>query len=150
LPKPSRESRCIICGLPKDGLEVKEDYVINFIRLFKRNVTKNEKGYRLVVCKDCYPKYAKQRKRFDTRRATYITLGVIFTALFLVVSPNKLAALAYGVLITLFLYLLSLVNYVPALNIPQIPRQHGSNEASASQPKPPTRESPSAHGKQNA
>ncbi|MEM3227549.1 MAG: hypothetical protein QXR58_00620 [Candidatus Micrarchaeaceae archaeon] len=121
MSKNERESRCIICGLQKDGLELKEDYIIALIRFFKRNITKNEKGYRLVVCKDCYIKYAKQRGKFERRRAAYVAIGIVFMVLFVIVSPNKLSAVLYGLLITLFLYLLSLLNYMPALTLPKRP-----------------------------
>ncbi len=88
------------------------------IRLFKRNITKSEKGYRLVVCKECFIKYTSLRRKFERRRALYVAIGVIFTAMFLALSPNKLMALAYGILVIIFLYLLSLVNYIPALEMP--------------------------------
>ncbi|MGC8478602.1 MAG: hypothetical protein ACP5NE_01590 [Candidatus Micrarchaeia archaeon] len=115
----TKEPRCIICGLEKEGLPVKNDYIIESIRFFKKNVTKNEKGYRLVVCRECFPKYASLRRRFERRRAIYIAIGVLFAAMFLVLSPDKLTALVYGVIIVLFLYLLSLVNYIPSLELPR-------------------------------
>lgn len=113
-----KETRCIVCGKEKDGLEVRDDKVIEAIRWFKRNVTKNEKGYRLVVCKECYPVYLKARKRFERRQALYIAVGVVFAALILFASVNKALALLYGIAIVVFVYLLSILTYVPALNMP--------------------------------
>ncbi|EQD59708.1 hypothetical protein B1B_08080, partial [mine drainage metagenome] len=44
----------------KTGHRRQRDYVIGAIRWFKKNVTKNEKGHALVVCKACYPAYKKR------------------------------------------------------------------------------------------
>ena len=121
--------RCIVCGLEKPGLKVREDFVIKGIRVFKRYVTRNEKGYALVVCKECYPKYKKERDRMVRRRLIYLIIGVLFAAIFIALSPNKALALLYGALIVLFLYLLSLVNYTPALDIqPKAGRAEGTGK----------------------
>jgi len=112
------EERCIICGERRSGLSVNEDNTIRFIRWFKRNITKNEKGYRLVVCKDDYQKYYKARKKFESRRALYLALGVVFTVLMLFVSQNKVWALVYGAIIIVFFYLLTYLTYMPSLKMP--------------------------------
>ena len=115
------ESRCIICGLEKDGLEVKEDYIIKSIRWFKRNITRNEKGYRLVVCKDCYPKYAKLRESYMRKQVTYIIIGVLFAAVLIAFSGGRLlSAILYGIIIIVFMYLLAQLSYMPALKIPPL------------------------------
>ncbi|MGC8651640.1 MAG: hypothetical protein ACP5UH_00080 [Candidatus Micrarchaeia archaeon] len=115
------ENRCIICGLEKDGIEVKEDYIIDTIRWFKRNVTRNEKGYRLVVCKECYPKYKKARDSYTRREVAYLAIGVIFAALLIAFSGgHELSAVFYGVLIIIFMYLLAQLSYMPALKLPQV------------------------------
>lgn len=106
---------CIICGKEKNGLAIKEDYVIGAMRWFKRNVTKNAKNYTIVVCKDCMLQYKKLRARHVRSRSIYVALGVIFTITLLLASRGSLAALGFGILMTLFLYLLSLVSYMPAL-----------------------------------
>ncbi len=112
-----RKSVCIICGKEKEGLEVQDDYVIKAIRWLKRNVTKNEKGNRLVVCRDCYPKYREMRKNYEKRLRQNIALGVIFLVLLLIFSQNKLYAFLVGGGILLLLYLLTLLNYVPQLKV---------------------------------
>ncbi|MCW6159724.1 MAG: hypothetical protein LVQ95_01385 [Candidatus Micrarchaeales archaeon] len=112
------ESRCIMCGQKKAGLRVKEDNVISLMRWFKRNVTKNEKGYTLVVCKEDYPKYYKQRKRFESRRALYVALGAVFAVFMFAVGANKPLALLYGAIIVAFFYLLSHLTYMPAVEMP--------------------------------
>ena len=114
-----REIRCIICGEKKSGLEVREDIVIQGIRWFKRNITRDEKGYGLIVCKDCYPSYIKARRKFEKRQAFYIAIGVIFAALIFLASTNKFIGLFYGIGIIAFVYLLTILTYVPALNMPE-------------------------------
>jgi hypothetical protein len=109
------EDACIICGRKVPGLKVKNDYILSSIRWFKHNVTRNEKGFRLVVCKDDFAKYYKQRKSFERRRSTYVGLGVVFAAALFILSDFNYASLFYGLGIVVFLYLLSLVNYMPAL-----------------------------------
>lgn len=111
---------CIICGNAREGLEVREDFVLSAMRWFKRNITRNEKGYRLVVCKECFLKYRKQRSSFERRRMLYVGLGLVFTITILAVSGGRfLGALAYGAGLTLFLYALALAGYIPALRMPR-------------------------------
>ena len=109
------EEACIICGKRIAGIEVRNDYILSSIRWFKRNVTRNEKGFRLVVCKEDFPKYYKQRKSFERKRSLYIGLGVVFAAALFILSEFNLYSLFYGIGIVVFLYLLSLVSYMPAL-----------------------------------
>ena len=110
-----RHSYCIICGNMKNGIAVREDYVIGAIRAFKRNVTKNEQGNRLVVCRGCYPEYKKKRDRFGSRQAIYIALGVLF-AVFTMVISFSVGALVIAVAVIAVLYLFSLFSYIPALD----------------------------------
>jgi hypothetical protein len=112
------ETRCMMCGNRREGLDVRPDFVIDAIRWFKRNVTRNEKGY-LVVCKECYPQYAKSRKKFENRQILYMALGIIFAALIFITSVNKALAVLYAIAILVFVYLLSLLTYIPALDMPQ-------------------------------
>ncbi len=111
-----QKSYCIICGNERDGIEIKGDNAIKTIRWFKRNVTRNEKDNRLVVCRECYPKYEKARKKYESRRITYAALGVLFAALSLIISPRP-ATLVIAVLVVAFLYALSYLTYMPALSI---------------------------------
>lgn len=105
---------CIICGKKKAGIPVEEDRVIYAIRWFKRNVTRNEQGNSLVVCKEDYATYKKNRDRFVSRRMIYVGIGVIFLVLGLLVSFS-LGALAMGIIVIAALYLMSLLNYMPKL-----------------------------------
>lgn len=107
---------CIICGKEKGGIGVEDDHVLGAIRWFKSNVTKNEQGNRLVVCKDCYAQYKKGRRRYESRRALYMALGVIFLVTSVAMSPRATtAAVSLGVFA--LLYLFSLMSYVPKMGI---------------------------------
>ncbi|MEM3841303.1 MAG: hypothetical protein QXN59_01240 [Candidatus Micrarchaeaceae archaeon] len=110
------ESTCIMCGKKTEGLAVREDYIIATIRWFKRNVTHNEKGNRLVVCKEDFRKYYKQRRSFERKRGTYIGLGVVFAVVLFLLSGFNLYSILYGIGIIVFLYLLSLISYVPGVD----------------------------------
>jgi len=110
------KTACMICGKSKDGIEIAEDHVIRAMRWFKTNITKDAKGYRIVVCKDCMADYKKKRAKFTRRRLMYVGLGVIFTLSLLFVSQGRiLGVLVYGFAAIVFMYLLSLVSYMPAL-----------------------------------
>jgi hypothetical protein len=107
---------CMVCGKERNGAEVQEDHVIMAMRWFKENVTRNAKGYRIVVCKECMPQYRKLRSKFVRKRAIYVGLGIVFTLAIAAISGGRyLGIVAYGVVITLFLYALSLVSYMPDL-----------------------------------
>ncbi len=114
-----REPRCIYCGKKRDGLGIREDYVIRAVRWFNRKVLHRYHNYRLVVCRDCYLNYRKARARYLKKQATYLAIGIIFAGLLIFVSSANLFAFAYGIAIILFMYLLSLVSYVPALEVGQ-------------------------------
>jgi hypothetical protein len=107
---------CMVCGKEKNGTDIEEDYVIKAMRWIKENITRNSKGYRIVVCNDCMPEYRKLRGKFVRRMVMYVGLGALFTVTILIVSGGKyIGIVAYGIGITAFLYCLSLVSYMPAL-----------------------------------
>ena len=107
---------CIICGKEKGGIAVEGDAVLGAIRWFKSNVTKNEQGNRLVVCEGCYAQYKKERKRYESRRAIYLGLGVLFLVVSVAMSP-KAATVAAALGVFALLYLFSLMSYVPRIGI---------------------------------
>ncbi len=112
----SQKSFCIICGNETNGIEVENDFVINSIRWLKTKVTKNVKNNRLVVCKACYPKYKEQRKRYESRQRLYLAFGIIFAFLSIVVSP-RIGTVLISAAVVLFLYLMSLLSYMPKIRI---------------------------------
>ncbi len=121
--------RCVICGGEKAGIPIKEDIIfrtyrkiIHASRILVGKGELNKRKYRLVVCRDDYPKYKKMRSSYVRKEFTYVALGVVFTVLMLAVSSSKLLALAYGLVLTFFLYLLAQISYMPALYIPEEPR----------------------------
>jgi hypothetical protein len=101
---------------------VEDDFVINSIRWFKRNVTRNEKNNRLVVCRECYPKYAAARRKFESRERLYIALGVVFAALNMIVA-RSLASLLVSAAVILLMLALAFLSYVPRISIKKQHRQ---------------------------
>jgi cell division protein FtsW (lipid II flippase) len=89
---------------------------LDAVRWFKKNVTKNEKGYELVVCKDDYKKYKKYRDRYASRQLLYLIIGVFFLVVGLIISP-RLSTFVATAAILLVLYLLSLMSYMPELDL---------------------------------
>ncbi len=115
-----RADRCIICGQNKPGLEVKEDYFIRWLRWLKKiGIIRTKTSYNPVVCKEDYPKYSKARRGFERRQMAYVILGVLFAALLLIAGSDKLLALLYGLILVIFMYLLSMLSYVPEVKVPE-------------------------------
>ncbi|MDE1810634.1 MAG: hypothetical protein KGH66_01150 [Candidatus Micrarchaeota archaeon] len=111
-----KENRCIICGEKRNGLAVKEDYQIRAIRWFKRKVTRNEKGYGLVVCKECYPKYRKQKDSYNKKQGIYLAIGIIFAFFLAAFSGSNIGvAILYGAVVIIFMYALAQLSYMPSL-----------------------------------
>ena len=117
---------CIICGHEKPGIRIKEDNVIRSVKWIKRNVTRSEKNNTLVVCRECYPKYTKDRGKYTSRQVLYVALGIVFAIFTIVLNPAAVTVLMSIAVIALF-YLLSLLNYVPELDIRR--RDGGAAEA---------------------
>jgi hypothetical protein len=111
-----RKMYCIVCEKEKKGIELQDDAVLGSLRWFKRNVTKNERGNRLVVCRDCYPSYKISRKKYEDRQRMYVVLGVLFGIVCMVVSPTLTSFLA-SMLILLLLLFLSILSYTPKISI---------------------------------
>ena len=107
---------CIVCGKQKSGLPIEEDNVIRTIRWLKRNVTKDEQKNELVVCRDDYEEYKKNRDRFTTRRAIYVAIGTLMLVLGLALSL-RIQTFVLGVAIIIALYIMALLNYTPKLKI---------------------------------
>jgi len=105
-----------MCGKERNGIEIKEDHVLAAVRWFKRNVTKDEKGNRIVVCRDCYPAYRKSRGAYESRQRLYLALGVVFLIVSLLLSPGAVTVLV-SLLVLAVLYLFSLMSYTPKIGI---------------------------------
>jgi len=110
------DTYCIMCAKKKDGIEVKEDHVLGALRWVKRNITKDEKRNRLVVCKECYLDYKKRRSKYTGRQILYLVLGFLFVILGIAISPS-LQTIGLAMLLLVILYLISLLNYTPSLSI---------------------------------
>ena len=111
-----QKSYCIICGREKDGIEIEEDLQIAIIKWFKTHITKNVKNNRLVVCKECYPKYKEAYKRYKRREYLYIILWVLFFSFSLFLYPSLYSIMASLILGLLFLIIIILIE-VPALKL---------------------------------
>jgi hypothetical protein len=111
-----RKSYCIICGKEKDGIEIREDNVSRAIRTINGYVRGKRLNNRVVVCKECYPKYNKYRKRYISRQRLYLILGVAVLVVSMLLSPS-IGSLLFSVMIIILLYLLSLINWLPALSV---------------------------------
>ncbi len=129
-------NRCILCGNEKPGIAIREDSILGVYRKVVhafRTVTGrgalNNRNYHLVVCRDDYQKYRKMRSSYVRKEVTYVGIGIVFTALMMIVSPSKLLALLYGLILIAFLFLLAQVSYMPALDIPQ--EGHAAEQANS-------------------
>jgi hypothetical protein len=111
-----RKTYCVVCAKQRKGIEVDDDAVLESIRWIKKNITKNEKGNRIVVCRDCYSAYKASRSRYEGRQRIYVALGVLFAVLSLFISP-ALSTLGVSVGILTMMVLLSLLSYTPKISI---------------------------------
>lgn len=109
-----------MCGNERPGLPVKEDRTLGALRWFKRNITKNPKNYKLVVCKECYLNYRKKRNSYERKQIIYLVIGILFLVALTLSTRGNLGAIGFGIIIMLFLLLLSQLSYVPAVEMPPI------------------------------
>lgn len=112
----TKESRCIICGNKREGLEVLPDYILNTIRWVK-HLTRSERNYRLVVCRDCFERYRKLRERYQRRQAECLVLGLLFAVV--ITAFNPMPGILFGIAVMLFLYLLAQLSWMPPLRMPE-------------------------------
>lgn len=111
------ESYCFVCLKKRDGIGIKRDYVLDSLRWAKKKLGRESSGNRIVVCKECYPQYTKLRKKYVSRQYTYIGLGTVFIILGLLIHPS-IGAFLVGLGLLVFLFLLSLLSYMPELDLP--------------------------------
>lgn len=105
----------MLCGRERDGIEIREDNVIKAIRWLNRSILHKVRDNKIVICRDCYERYRKQRKRYVSRQRLYIILGLLLDSSILI-HPT-ISTFGLGVLLLLFLYLLSLLSYTPDLKV---------------------------------
>jgi hypothetical protein len=100
------------------------------MRWVKRNITKNAKNYQMVVCKDDFLKYKKKREGYERKQILYIIIGILFLVLLLIFANGRyLGAIVYGFAIIIFMYLLSLISYMPAVEMPKVQKPIGINNS---------------------
>ncbi len=105
-----------MCGKERNGIEIRNDRVIDAIRWMKKTVLHKESSNRLVVCKDCYENYKKAKKRFDSRRRIYLILGIIF-ALLIIIGSVSVWGVILGIVVLGLIYAFSFFSYIPSLAI---------------------------------
>ncbi len=110
-----KPSYCIICQKKKKGLEVEDNTLIKAVRYVKRNFLKNERGNKLVVCKECFTKYYEDYKRFESRERSIFLLLSIFVILAIISSPTLGSIIALAFIIAV-LYALLVAVSVPKLH----------------------------------
>ncbi|VVB77333.1 Uncharacterised protein [uncultured archaeon] len=121
MAKKTVKTYCIVCGNERKGIPVREDYVLGALRWFKKNVTRNEQGNALVVCKDCYGDYKKRRATYESRQKVYLVLGTLFIVVGVASSIGSGGFSVTTVLVSLgafaLLYILSLLSYMPKIDL---------------------------------
>jgi len=113
---------CIICGneIKKDAAyRVKEDVVIAWLRRIKRRlgVAKNNE---LFVCKSDYEKYKEKRQQFERNFTFASALSAVIILLIIIVpilfgSLPSISGIFFGIVVGMFLLLMSLISYLPAV-----------------------------------
>ncbi|BCS90996.1 MAG: hypothetical protein ARM1_0453 [Candidatus Micrarchaeota archaeon] len=116
------ETRCIICGKRKPGLEIDTSTFMfkSFKKLVytKRKLLRQEtkkRDYTLVVCKECFPTYYKLYRSYRNRKIFYI--AILILGLFVAVLSGSLAALLYLIIIAALLFILLLLSFIPKLKV---------------------------------
>ena len=113
-------SVCIICGKRKKGFEVEEDIFIKGIREIKK-ILGIEKKNKLVVCKECYPKYLEMRKKYETKRKHFLIIFLVYSLVVMFFSivyslssrPISLSPILSAIFFLLFLLFLFLILLLP-------------------------------------
>jgi len=113
-------SVCIICGKRKKGSEVEEDIFIKGIKEVKK-ILGIEKKNKLVVCKECYPKYLEMRKKYETKRKHFLIIFLVYSLVVMFFSivyslssrPISLSPIFSAIFFLLFLLFLFLILILP-------------------------------------
>ncbi len=113
-----KNPKCIICAQEKNGLDIKVDNVVKAIRWINSHTVRAKNPNRAVVCKECFPKYYKARKSFERKQVAYLIIGFLFAIFIILASREMPSAFLFGFIIIVFMYILSLVSYVPLLAVP--------------------------------
>lgn len=131
-----RKNVCIICEADTEGVQIKEDYGIAFLRAVKKLFTNKINRNRLVVCQGCMPKYQERRKKFENSLNLVMIVSLVI-GLMLVVLPivsmklPDFAGLLFGVLFCVMFLILAHLSYIPPLE--KIDKKPAPQAASANQ-----------------
>lgn len=125
----NRKPRCMICNEQKPGIDVRPDSVINTLRWLNSHTLKYKNQYRPVVCRECFQKYLKARKSFERKRTSYLVIGVLFAVVLFITSRADPWSILAGLGVIALMYLLSLINYTPELELPRGALQSGAKRS---------------------
>ncbi len=115
-----KKSYCLICGMEKAGIPIKEDRIVHAMRWLNKNLRRVDNSMNtIVICEACYPKYSKYHKKFKSRQAAYVGIGIVFLLLGIVemIFTKNIGAVVMGLVFIAILYAFSLLSYVPDLDI---------------------------------
>lgn len=103
---------CSLCREMKEArpLDLSDPIFGSYVRLLRMSGISHH-NEQLGICGDCYGKYQEMQKRYHQKQMAYLVLAVVFGALYLYLTQNP----ALSLLIALFMFSLSLFNYVPPL-----------------------------------
>ncbi len=115
----AKQPRCIVCNEQKDGISIKADNVVGALRWLNSHTVKYANPTRPVVCRECFPKYVKKRKSYETKLIAYLVIGFLFAAFIVAASRANPISFLFGFGVIVLMYLLSLISYMPPLDIPK-------------------------------
>ncbi len=126
-----KKPKCMICNQQKEGINIRQDSVVSAIRWLNSKTFKYSNPYRPVICRDCFLRHRKLRQDFEHKRIAYLVIGFIFLVVLIIASRGNPVSILAGIGVVAFMYLLALISYVPALDIPEQREQ----QAAATRPK---------------
>ncbi len=115
----AKQPKCIMCNGQKEGITIKADSVVNALRWLNSHTVKYENPTRSVVCRECFPKYMKRRRSYETKLVAYLVIGFLFAAFIVIASRANPVSFLFGFGVIVVMYLLSLISYMPPLDVPK-------------------------------
>ena len=106
------ELLCSLCGKKVNARALDMDDIVfgNYVRLM-RKIGISSHHVRLGICTACMPGYLKMQSTHQKNMMQYFILGVVFAAIYLVLTGSILSAL----IIAVSLSALSIFSYCPPL-----------------------------------
>jgi len=107
-----KKSICVVCKQEKKGDTVEDDIYLETMRKIKNklNIAANNT---LVVCKDCLPKAAEKRQRFERTITVWGILMALLFVMFILMSPTLMSIFLSLIAILFFMFIAFLTSYFP-------------------------------------